>query len=65
MDHHSVCIKLLNRIMKLKPTAQVFRTDLIGVHSPNLEVVQPLLRLKLVGIVAFVSIKENVFLVRI
>ena len=61
MDHHSVCIKLLNRILKLKPTAQVFITDLIGVHSPNLEVVQPLLRLKLVGIVAFVSMKENVF----
>ena len=57
-----VCIKLLNRILKLKPTAQVFITDLIGVHSPNLEVVQPLLRLKLVGIVASVSMTESVFL---
>ena len=61
---HSTCIKLLNRILKLKPTAQVFITDLIGVHSQNVEVVQPLLRLKLVGIVAFVSMKESVFLVR-
>ena len=30
---------LLNRILKLKPTSQLFITDLIGVHSPNLEVV--------------------------
>ena len=32
--------------------------------SSNLEVVEPLLRLKLVGIEAFVSMKESVFLVR-
>ena len=30
---------LLNRIFKLEPTSKLFITDLIGVHSPNLEVV--------------------------